>query len=229
MWPHRVIFPPVPERFRSSIRDILEFDPLQELVAQPTVERFDIAIRPGASRGHRDRFGPHARQPVHQRFTFLGFLGLNGRRSPSPFQSETVSAFAISRSASRSNRATSSAVLRLLMGPSVAHPAERVPFRLDQFLGSSPNETVALAPPKPFALSKPVELVVYASGPNGLRDTTAAPSTATTTAHPAATLSRSCPAAARRSRRWSLPGASGRRPRPPRSSMHTSAEMPWPV
>jgi len=32
------------------------------------------------------------------------------------------------------------------------------------------KETVTLTPTKPFALSKPVELVVYASGPNGLQD-----------------------------------------------------------
>ncbi len=48
--PDRVIFPPVPERLRSSIRNILEFYPLQEFVTQPTVKRFDIAILPGASR-----------------------------------------------------------------------------------------------------------------------------------------------------------------------------------
>src|SRR5271157_5191336 len=52
--------------------------------------------------------------------------------------SETVSPLARSRSASRSNRATSSAVLRLLMGPSVSQSTRRLPFRLDQFLGSRP-------------------------------------------------------------------------------------------
>ncbi len=36
---------------------------------------------------------------------------------------------------------------------------------------SAANETVTLTPTKPFALTKPVRLVVYASGPNGLRDT----------------------------------------------------------
>src|SRR5208337_2374030 len=53
--------------------------------------------------------------------------------------SETVSPLARSRSASRSNRATSSAVLRLLMGPSVSQSTRRLPFRLDQFLGSRPD------------------------------------------------------------------------------------------
>src|SRR5271157_6434111 len=53
--------------------------------------------------------------------------------------SETVSPLARSRSASRSNRATSSAVLRLLMGPSVSQSTRRLPFRLDQFLGSRPT------------------------------------------------------------------------------------------
>src|SRR5271157_1935452 len=53
--------------------------------------------------------------------------------------SETVSPLARSRSASRSNRATSSAVLRLLMGPSVSQSTRRLPFRLDQFLGSRPG------------------------------------------------------------------------------------------
>src|SRR5271157_5564244 len=52
--------------------------------------------------------------------------------------SETVSPLARSRSASRSNRATSTAVLRLLMGPSVSQSTRRLPFRLDQFLGSRP-------------------------------------------------------------------------------------------
>ncbi len=41
-----MIFPPVPERLGSGIRDIREFYPLQELVTQPTLERFDIAILP---------------------------------------------------------------------------------------------------------------------------------------------------------------------------------------
>src|SRR5208282_4564158 len=54
--------------------------------------------------------------------------------------SETVSPLARSRSASRSNRATSSAVLRLLMGPSVNQSSRRLPFRLDQFLGSRPTQ-----------------------------------------------------------------------------------------
>src|SRR5271157_4118878 len=57
--------------------------------------------------------------------------------------SETVSPLARSRSASRSNRATSSAVLRLLMGPSVSQSTRRLPFRLDQFLGSRPAVGVA--------------------------------------------------------------------------------------
>jgi hypothetical protein len=33
------------------------------------------------------------------------------------------------------------------------------------------DDTVALTPAKPFALTKPVQLVVYASSPNGLQDT----------------------------------------------------------
>src|SRR5271154_5172872 len=54
-------------------------------------------------------------------------------------KSEIVSPFARSRSASRSNRATSSAFLRLLMGPSRSYSTQRLPFRLDQFSGSRPQ------------------------------------------------------------------------------------------
>src|ERR1700722_15593139 len=53
-------------------------------------------------------------------------------------KSEIVSPFARSRSASRSNRATLSAFLRLLMGPSRVYFTRGLPFRLDQFLGSRP-------------------------------------------------------------------------------------------
>src|SRR5450755_1770736 len=53
--------------------------------------------------------------------------------------SEIVSPLARSRSASRSDRATSSAFLRLLMGPSRPYSTRRLPFRLDQFSGGSPN------------------------------------------------------------------------------------------
>src|ERR1700693_3652374 len=53
-------------------------------------------------------------------------------------KSEMVSPLARSRSASRSNRATSSAFLRLLMGPSRTYFTRRLPFRLDQFSGGSP-------------------------------------------------------------------------------------------
>src|ERR1700678_4688088 len=52
--------------------------------------------------------------------------------------SDIVSPLARSRSASRSNRATSSAFLRLLMGPSRAYSTRRLPFRLDQFSGGRP-------------------------------------------------------------------------------------------
>src|SRR5208337_1394398 len=52
--------------------------------------------------------------------------------------SGTVSPLARSRSASRSICATSWAVLRLLMDPSVAQFTGGLPFRLDQFLGSRP-------------------------------------------------------------------------------------------
>src|SRR5271154_4506583 len=64
--------------------------------------------------------------------------------------SETVSPLARSRSASRSNRATSSAFLRLLMGPSWAYSTRRLPFRLDQFLGGrpvAPGTFLKVAPP----------------------------------------------------------------------------------
>jgi len=53
-------------------------------------------------------------------------------------ESEIVSPLARSRSASRSNRATSSAFLRLPTGPSRTSSTRRPPFRLDQFLGSRP-------------------------------------------------------------------------------------------
>src|SRR3954452_4146792 len=52
--------------------------------------------------------------------------------------SETVSPLARSRSTSRSSRATSSAVRRFFMGPSWAQSSERLPFQVDQFLGSRP-------------------------------------------------------------------------------------------
>src|SRR3954463_16366522 len=50
--------------------------------------------------------------------------------------SEIVSPLARSRSISRSSRATSSAVRRFFMGPSLAHSTEGLPFQVDQFLGS---------------------------------------------------------------------------------------------
>src|SRR3954470_23565020 len=53
--------------------------------------------------------------------------------------SEIVSPLARSRSISRSSRATSSAVRRFFMGPSLAHSTEGLPFQVDQFLGSRPN------------------------------------------------------------------------------------------
>src|SRR5208337_196185 len=53
--------------------------------------------------------------------------------------SGTVSPLARSRSASRRICATSWAVLRLLMSPSVAQSTGGLPFRLDQILGSSPQ------------------------------------------------------------------------------------------
>src|ERR1700692_2734200 len=52
--------------------------------------------------------------------------------------SEIVSPLARSRSNSRSSRATSSAVRRFFMGPSVAHSTEGLPFQVDQFLGGRP-------------------------------------------------------------------------------------------
>src|SRR5262245_43657338 len=54
-------------------------------------------------------------------------------------ESETVSPLAGSRSTSRSNRATSSAVRRFFMGPSWAQSNRRLPFQVDQFLGSRPD------------------------------------------------------------------------------------------
>src|SRR5215831_17531056 len=53
--------------------------------------------------------------------------------------SEIVSPLARSRSISRSSRATSSAVRRFFMGPSLAHSTEGLPFQVDQFLGSRPE------------------------------------------------------------------------------------------
>src|ERR1700686_5416547 len=53
--------------------------------------------------------------------------------------SEIVSPLARSRSISRSTRATSSAVRRFFMGPSLANSTEGLPFQVDQFLGSRPN------------------------------------------------------------------------------------------
>src|SRR5512135_3055281 len=58
--------------------------------------------------------------------------------------SGTVSPLARSRSASRKICATSWAVLRLLMSPSVTQSTEGLPFRLDQILGSSPEHRVIL-------------------------------------------------------------------------------------
>src|ERR1700730_13175967 len=53
--------------------------------------------------------------------------------------SEIVSPLARSRSISRSSRATSSAVRRFFMGPSLAHSTEGLPFQVDQFLGGRPT------------------------------------------------------------------------------------------
>src|SRR5260370_22007365 len=50
----------------------------------------------------------------------------------------TVSPLARSRSKSRSKRATSSAVRRFRMGPSLAQCTEGLPFQVDQFLGRRP-------------------------------------------------------------------------------------------
>ncbi len=84
--------------------------------------------------------------------------------------SDIVSPLARSRSASRSNRATSSAFLRLLMGPSWAYFTRRLPFRLDQFLGGrsgaivAPNPTRgAAAPRRDFGQDDPNVLGCHAS------------------------------------------------------------------
>src|SRR5450755_2298015 len=52
--------------------------------------------------------------------------------------SEIVRPLARSRSISRSSRATSSAVRRFFMGPSLEHSTEGLPFQVDQFLGGRP-------------------------------------------------------------------------------------------
>src|SRR3974377_1784700 len=71
--------------------------------------------------------------------------------------SEAVRPLARSRSASRSNRATSSAVLRLLMSPSVTQSTERLPFRLDQILGSRPYRSAPPPPLKEVTANKPLK------------------------------------------------------------------------
>jgi hypothetical protein len=43
-------------------------------------------------------------------------------------------------------------------------------IKLKSAVYTGANDTVALTPSKPFALTKPVELVVYASSPDGLKD-----------------------------------------------------------
>src|SRR5512135_3643793 len=62
--------------------------------------------------------------------------------------SGTVSPLARSRSASRRICATSWAVLRLLMSPSVTQSTGGLPFRLDQILGSRPSPNQLS--PQPF-------------------------------------------------------------------------------
>src|SRR5215831_1911679 len=54
--------------------------------------------------------------------------------------SATVKPLARSRSASRSNRATSSALRRFLRSPSWTQSTKGLPFQVDQFLGSRPEE-----------------------------------------------------------------------------------------
>src|SRR5260370_7109540 len=64
----------------------------------------------------------------------------------------TVSPLARSRSKSRSKRATSSAVRRFRMGPSLAQCTEGLPFQVDQFLGRRPERVTE--PDDPRLLSE---------------------------------------------------------------------------
>src|SRR3954471_1083634 len=78
--------------------------------------------------------------------------------------SEIVSPLARSRSISRSSRATSSAVRRFFMGPSLAHSTEGLPFQVDQFLGGRPRpwRTQGLSRQKP---TPPPRLNPHLPGP----------------------------------------------------------------
>ena len=67
-------------------------------------------------------------------------------------------------------------------------------IKLKKALYTPSTNTVALTPKKPFALTKPVQVLVYGTGATALQDAQAATSTATTTALPAAMPSRSSPA-----------------------------------
>jgi len=65
--PNAVVFSPPPCGFGPSVAHRLERLALQELVSQPTVERFDEGVLPGTGRRHRDRASTHVRQPLRQR------------------------------------------------------------------------------------------------------------------------------------------------------------------
>src|SRR3954451_7698169 len=51
---HRVVFPPIPRSFLPPVLFVLELLPLQELVAEPAVERLADSVLPRAARRHLD-------------------------------------------------------------------------------------------------------------------------------------------------------------------------------
>ncbi len=86
------------------------------------------------------------------------------------------------------------------------------------------TDTVALTLAKPVALTKPVQLLVYGTGPTASRTATAAQSTATTTVSRAAMRSRSSPKAARQSTPCRWPAPLVRRPALPPWTRSSSAK-----
>src|SRR5262249_61552075 len=65
--PHPVVLAAEPRRLRPRVRHRLELARLQELVAQPAVERLDVALLPRAPGRHRRQLAAPAGQPAAQR------------------------------------------------------------------------------------------------------------------------------------------------------------------
>src|SRR5207237_10489553 len=56
----------IPACLRAGVCNRFELVTIHELVAEPTVQRFDEAVLPGMAWRHRDRLRSHRRQPPRQ-------------------------------------------------------------------------------------------------------------------------------------------------------------------